>query len=130
MVVGLTTTYTISTYQHECCEFESHSWRGVLDTTLLCVSEFRKVGAFLWTLTADRYDIAELLSKVTLSISTITLMIVFYAIIYISAHVLIRGILMLRSSTPRMKSSYYLVFIHCTVYCTCYFVLVLANCHK
>jgi hypothetical protein len=25
MVVGFTTTYTISAYHHYCCEFESHS---------------------------------------------------------------------------------------------------------
>jgi hypothetical protein len=33
MVVGFTTTCAICTYHH-CCEFESRSWRGVLDTTL------------------------------------------------------------------------------------------------
>ena len=34
MVVGFTTTYAISAYHHSRCEFESCSWRGVLDTTL------------------------------------------------------------------------------------------------
>ena len=34
MVVGLTTTCPISTYHHYNYEFESHSWRGVLNTTL------------------------------------------------------------------------------------------------
>jgi len=34
LVVGFTTTYAISAYHHWCCEFEPHSWRGVLDTTL------------------------------------------------------------------------------------------------
>ena len=34
MVVGFTTTYAISAYHHYSCELESHSWRGVLDTTL------------------------------------------------------------------------------------------------
>jgi hypothetical protein len=34
MVVGFTTTYSISAYHHYGCEFESRSWRGVLDTTL------------------------------------------------------------------------------------------------
>jgi len=29
MWVGFTTTYAIGTYHHWCCEFESHSWRGV-----------------------------------------------------------------------------------------------------
>jgi len=28
MVVGFTTTYVISAYQHWCCEFESRSGRG------------------------------------------------------------------------------------------------------
>jgi len=32
MVVG--TTYAISAYHHESCEFEPRSWRGVFDTTL------------------------------------------------------------------------------------------------
>ena len=34
MVVGFTTTCAISAYHHKSCEFESHSWQGVLDTTL------------------------------------------------------------------------------------------------
>jgi hypothetical protein len=34
MVVGFTTTCTISAYHHYSCEFECHLWRGVLDTTL------------------------------------------------------------------------------------------------
>ena len=34
MVVGFTTNYAISTYHHLCCEFESRSWRDVLDSTL------------------------------------------------------------------------------------------------
>jgi hypothetical protein len=34
MVVGFTTTCAISAYHHWCSEFESCSWRGVLDTTL------------------------------------------------------------------------------------------------
>ena len=34
MLVGLTTTYEISAYHHYRCEFETRSWRGVLDTTL------------------------------------------------------------------------------------------------
>jgi hypothetical protein len=32
MVVGFTTTYTISAYHHYGCEFETCSWRGVFDT--------------------------------------------------------------------------------------------------
>jgi len=34
MVVGFTTTYVISAYHHYRCQFESSSWRGVLDITL------------------------------------------------------------------------------------------------
>ena len=34
MVIGFTTTYAIGTYHNECCEFESNSWLGVLDTKL------------------------------------------------------------------------------------------------
>jgi hypothetical protein len=32
--VGFATTYAISAYHHRSCEFESPSWRGVLDRTL------------------------------------------------------------------------------------------------
>ena len=34
LVVGFTTTCGISAYHHWICEFEPHSWWGVLDTTL------------------------------------------------------------------------------------------------
>jgi hypothetical protein len=36
MVVGFTTTcaYVISDYHHLSCEFKSHSWWGLVDTTL------------------------------------------------------------------------------------------------
>jgi len=34
MVVGFTTTYAISAYDHSSCEFQSRSWRGVLGKTL------------------------------------------------------------------------------------------------
>ena len=34
IVVGLTTTYAINAYYHLSCEFESRSWRGLLDKTL------------------------------------------------------------------------------------------------
>jgi hypothetical protein len=49
MVAGFTTSYAISAYHHQRCEFESRSWRGVLDTTLCdeCVSDLRQVGGFL-----------------------------------------------------------------------------------
>jgi hypothetical protein len=47
MVVGFTTTCVI--YHHKSCEFESHSWQGVLKTTLYdinFVSYFRQIGGF------------------------------------------------------------------------------------
>ena len=34
MVVGFPTSCAISAYHHLSCEFESHSWRDVLNTTL------------------------------------------------------------------------------------------------
>jgi len=34
MVVEFTPTYVISAYHHKTCEFESRSWRGVLETIL------------------------------------------------------------------------------------------------
>jgi len=34
MVIGFTTTYVISAYHHQSCEFGSSLWWGVLDTTL------------------------------------------------------------------------------------------------
>jgi len=46
----LNNTYrTISAYHHLDCELESHSWRGVLDTTLSdkAFSDLRQVGCFL-----------------------------------------------------------------------------------
>jgi len=34
IVVGFTTTCAISAYHQWSCEFEPHSWRGVVDATL------------------------------------------------------------------------------------------------
>jgi len=45
MVVGFTTTYTISAYHHWSCEFESQSGRGV-QHVIKFVSEMRQVGGF------------------------------------------------------------------------------------
>ena len=64
MVVGFTTTYTINSYHHWSCEFESRSWRGVLDTTL-CDTVCQWFAAGRWfspgipvsfTNIADRHD--------------------------------------------------------------------------
>ena len=47
MVVGFTTTYVISAYHHECCEFESRSGRGVQHYVIKFFSDLRQVGGFL-----------------------------------------------------------------------------------
>ena len=49
MVVGFTTTYTIIAYHHWSCEFESGSWRGVLDV-IKFVNDLQQVGGFLQVL--------------------------------------------------------------------------------
>ena len=41
LVVGFTTTYVISAYNHWCCEFESRSWRGVQHDEIKVVSNLR-----------------------------------------------------------------------------------------
>ena len=76
MVVGFTATCAISAYHHLSCEFEPHSRRGVLYTTLCgfkFFSDLRQVDGFLWvrsvssTNKTDRHDIAEIVLKVTLN---------------------------------------------------------------
>ena len=47
MVVGFTTTYAISAYQHWCCEFEYRSGPGVQNYVIKFVSDLRLVGGFL-----------------------------------------------------------------------------------
>ena len=78
MVVGFTTTCAIIVYRHYSCEFESHSWREVLDTNL-CDKVDQRLTAGQWfssdTLVSStnktyRHDIAELLLKVALIIIT------------------------------------------------------------
>ena len=69
MVVGFTTTYAISVYNHSSCEFKSWSWCtwGVLDTTL-CDKVCQWLATDLWFSTAtpvsstnitDCHDIIE-----------------------------------------------------------------------
>jgi hypothetical protein len=84
MVVGFTTTYVISAYYHYSCEFESHLWRGVLDTTLcdkvcqwldttLCDKACQWLETARWfspvssTNKTGRHDITEILLKVALN---------------------------------------------------------------
>ena len=75
MVVGFITTYAISAYHHKSCEFESRSWRGVLDTTLCGkVCQWLATGrwispvlGFSSTHKTDRHDITEILLKMALN---------------------------------------------------------------
>ena len=75
MVVGCTTTYAISVSHPQCCELESNSWRGVLDTTL-CDDVCQWFAAGRWfsldipvssTNNTDRHDITEIVVKVALN---------------------------------------------------------------
>ena len=75
MVVGFTTTYAISAYHHWCCEFESRSGRGVLDTTL-CDKVCPWLATCQWfspgppvssTNETDHLDITKILLKVALN---------------------------------------------------------------
>jgi hypothetical protein len=84
MVVGFITTYAISSYHHKgCCEFESRSLWGVLDTTLCDkVCQWLVTGRWLspGTLVSfnnktDHHDIAKILLKVVVSTITLTLLI-------------------------------------------------------
>ena len=77
MVVGFTTTCAISAYQHKRCEFEPHSWWGVLDTTL-CGKVCQWLATGLWfspgtpissTNKTDRHDITKILLKVASKIN-------------------------------------------------------------
>jgi hypothetical protein len=79
--IGFTTTYDINAYHHKCYEFDSRSWRGVLDTTL-CDKVCQLVAADRWlspgppmssTNKTDRHDINEILLKVALSTISILL---------------------------------------------------------
>jgi len=47
MVVGFITTYVISAYHHQCCEFESRSGRGVQHYVIKLISDLWQVGGFL-----------------------------------------------------------------------------------
>ena len=79
MVVGFTTTYAISAYHHLNCEFESHSWLVVLDTTL-CDKVCQWLATGQWfslctpvfsTNKTDCHDITEILLKVALDAMTL-----------------------------------------------------------
>ena len=76
-IVGFTTTYAISAFHHQSCEFESHSWRGVLDATL-CDNFFQWLATCWWfspgtpvsTTSKTDHNITEKLLKVALNTIT------------------------------------------------------------
>jgi len=66
MIIGFTTTCAISAYHHKSCEFESRSWRGVLNTTLCDkVCQWLATGRWFspvpYTNKTDRHDMTETL---------------------------------------------------------------------
>jgi len=69
MIVGLATTYAISAYHHQRCEFKFSSWRGVLNTTLcdklcqwLTPGQWFSLGTPVSSSNkTDRHDITDLL---------------------------------------------------------------------
>ena len=81
MVIGLTKTCAFSAYHYWICEFESHSWRGVLDTALcdkVCQWPLTGRWFFLGNLVSstnktDCHDISEILLKVALNTTALTL---------------------------------------------------------
>jgi hypothetical protein len=69
MVAGFATTCAISTYHHLSCEFQSHSWQDVLNTTLCDkVYQWFTPGTPVSSpYKTDRHDITEILLKVALN---------------------------------------------------------------
>ena len=75
MVVGCATTYPIRAYHHLSFEFEPHSWRDVLDTSL-CDKVYQWLATGWWfyrgtllssTNKTDRHDITEIWLTVALN---------------------------------------------------------------
>ena len=92
MVVGFITTCGINACHHSSCEFESRSWRGILETTL-CDEVCQWLATGRWCTPGtpvssinktDRRDITEILPKVALNTITLTLQLL---IIYISFNI-------------------------------------------
>jgi len=81
MVLGFTTTYTISAYHYLSCELESHSWRCALDAILFdkvcqgfCGKSWFSPGTPVSsTIKTDNQDIADILWKVALNTITLPL---------------------------------------------------------
>jgi len=82
MVVGFYNFLAISVYHHWSCEFESHSGEvySIQHYVIKFVSDLRQVGGFLSALQfppptkTDRHDITEILLKVVLNTTTLTLL--------------------------------------------------------
>ena len=72
MVVGFTTTYAISAYHHLSCEFESRSWRDVLNKTL-CNKVCQWLAAGQWFSLGTSVNITEILLTVLLNSITLIL---------------------------------------------------------
>ena len=75
MLVGFTTTCAISAYHHLSCEFEPHSWRAVLDTTL-CDKVYQWLATgrcFSSTNKTKPHDITDILLKVALNTISLSL---------------------------------------------------------
>jgi hypothetical protein len=80
MIVEFTTTYAVSAYHLYSCEFESRSWRDVLDTTLsdkvsqwLATGRWYIPGTPVSPTKTDSHYITDILLKVALNIITLTL---------------------------------------------------------
>jgi len=81
-VVGFTTSCAISVYYHKRCEFESRSWRGVLETKLCdkvcqCLLQVGGYSSFPTNKT-DPHHITEILLKEALNTIALILNQIFY----------------------------------------------------
>ena len=79
MVVGFTTTFAISAYYHKKFEFESRSWRSLLDDTTLCdkACKWLATGRWLTQVSSNNktvcHDITAILLKGALNTIILTL---------------------------------------------------------
>ena len=74
MVVRFITICAISVYHHLSCEFKSHSWQGVLDTTLCDKDLWFSPGTPVSSTNKTYlHDIAEIELKVVLNTINLTL---------------------------------------------------------
>jgi hypothetical protein len=92
-----TTTCAISAYHHWSCEFESRSWRCVLDTTLCDACQLLATGRWFSPIAStnktDGHDITKILLKVALNITTLTLLPEWCLFIYpLRVHIAMSGI--------------------------------------